>query len=581
MDQPSDGSVLLHVAGRRRWLLFSEPVATLYAYTPADVLPLLTEVAQAVARRSLHAAGFVSYEAAPAFDAALRTRVADDFPLAWFGLYDPPAEVASPVAEAGAVVPVDWQPSVSTAVYREALRRIRDYIAAGDTYQVNYTLRLRAPVCPDPWLLFRRMVRSQGPGYAAWMSLPRWTIGSASPEVFFAQDGERIECRPMKGTAARGLWSGQDHDRSRWLGRSRKNRAENVMIVDMVRNDLGRIATPGSVCVPRLFEVERYPTVWQMTSTVSAVTRAPLPEVLAALFPAASITGAPKVRTMELIAELEDSPRRIYTGTLGYLAPGGQAQFNVAIRTVLTDRHTGAAEYGVGGGIVWDSRAPAEADECRIKARVLTQDSAEFSLIETLLWTPGEGYALLERHLSRLADSAGYFGFPCALAAVRRRLAEGVSGFAAVPQRVRIALEATGVLTFEAVPLKPLPTPWRVGLARSPVSSGDRFLYHKTTVRRVYQEALAGGPGLDDVLLWNERRELTESCIANLVVELDGEWVTPPVRCGLLPGTCRAELLATGQARERVVRIADLSRCTRVRLANSVRGVWDVEVVKD
>lgn len=580
MHQPPDNAVLLHDAGRRRWLLFRDPVAVLRAATPGEVAPLLHEVSRAVDRGALHAAGFISYEASPAFDPAQRTRPPDDFPLAWFGLYAGPVEVPSP--DAGATLPAgeaaDWQPSMSAAAYRRALARVHEHIGAGDTYQVNVTLRLRAAGVTDPWGLFGRMLRAQGPGFAGWVSLPEWAIGCASPELFFRQDGDGIESRPMKGTAPRGLWPDDDRGRARWLRRSSKNRAENVMIVDMVRNDLGRIARPGSVHVPRRFDVECYPTVWQMTSTVVAATGATFPEIVAALFPAASITGAPKVRTMGLIADLEDSPRRLYTGTLGYLSPGRQAQFNVAIRTVLTDRRNGRAEYGVGGGIVWDSKATSEAAEWATKARVLRQDSPDFSLLETLLWTPGAGYALLEPHLARLAASAEYFGRPCPLAALRDRLAAAAADFA-VPQRVRLLLAASGAVTLEASALQPLPRPYRLCLARQPVASTDRFLYHKTTLRQTYQDALAARPGFTDVLLWNARGELTESCLANLVVELDGAWVTPPLRCGLLPGTCRAELLANGQIRERVVRVADLPRCTRVRLANSVRGLWDVEVV--
>ena len=581
MNPPPDHSVLLHDAERSRWLLFTAPVEVLCAPTLAAVVPVLQAVDAAVQRRSLHAAGFVSYEAAPAFDPALRTQAPDAFPLAWFGLYAAPQEVPAPAAAAGPVPELGWEPSVSAARYRASIDRIREFIGAGDTYQVNYTLRLRTQALAEPWLLFQRLVRAQGPAYAAWVTLPEWCIACASPELFYRQDGECIESRPMKGTAPRGLWPAADRQRAAWLQRSRKNRAENVMIVDMVRNDLGRLAAAGSVHVSRLFAVERYPTVWQMTSTVRAATAAGLAEVFKALFPPASITGAPKVRTMELIADLEDSPRRLYTGALGFLAPDRRAQFNVAIRTVLFDRRQGTAEYGVGGGIVWDSSASAEAAECRTKARVLTQTTPEFRLLETLLWTPDAGYALLHRHLERLAGSAEYFGFALDLSALRQRLAETARAFPAGPQRVRLLLEASGQVAVEAAPLLPLAQPWRVCLAREPVRRDDCFLYHKTTHRRAYQEALAGRPGFADVLLWNERGEVTESCLANLVVERDGEWLTPPLRCGLLPGTQRAELLATAQVREAVVRVTDLPRCTRLRLANSVRGLWDVEWVPD
>ena len=351
------------------------------------------------------------------------------FPLLWFGLYEGVEEVELPGLGRRGADPseLDWQASVGPAEFHRQMARIKALIRSGDTYQVNYTYRLRTQFAGDPWNFFLRLVAAQDPPYGAFVDTGEWVICSASPELFFRLDGTRIECRPMKGTAARGRTQAEDLAQAQALQASEKERAENVMIVDMVRHDLGRVAQTGSVKVARLFEVEKYPTIWQMTSTIEAQTEAGLGEIFRALFPAASVTGAPKVRTMQIIAELEPLPRRLYTGTIGFFAPGRRAQFNVAIRTLLANRRTGCAEYGVGSGITWDSDPEAEWQECRAKARILAPPVPAFSLLETMRWTPEEGYFLLERHLERLQDSALYFGFRLDLAALRLEL-ERLSG---------------------------------------------------------------------------------------------------------------------------------------------------------
>jgi para-aminobenzoate synthetase/4-amino-4-deoxychorismate lyase len=345
------------------------------------------------------------------------------------------------------------------------------------------------------------------------------------------------------------------------------------MIVDMIRNDMGRVADIGSVQVPSLFDVERYPTLWQMTSTVAATTDASLTDIMIALFPCASITGAPKPRTMRIIRQLETTPRRIYTGCIGFVTPDRKAQFNVAIRTVLIDKETGQAEYGVGGGIVWDSRTGDEYIECQVKARVLTANHADFSLLETMLWTPDEGYLLLPYHLRRLRDSAAYFGIPVEMEKIEEKLCDGSASYAREPHRVRLLVAQDGRISCRAIPLSrsPSPHPVRLRLATTPVDSADPFLYHKTTHRRVYDAARAACPDCDDVLLWNERGEVTEACIANVVVQLDGELLTPPVQCGLLPGTFRAYLLDRGKVREEIITVETLEQCTRMYVVNSVR----------
>ncbi|MEI8122606.1 MAG: aminodeoxychorismate synthase component I, partial [bacterium] len=481
---------------------------------------------------------------------------------------------SSPSEPLSRIPPCSWDPSLSRGAYSLALSRLKNYLFAGDTYQINYTFRLSTSLPGSPRTLFENLVEAQGAHYSAFVDTGSFALCSASPELFFSLDGERLESRPMKGTAKRGLTSGEDRRQARALRESAKNRAENVMIVDMIRNDMGRVAIPGTVEAGPLFDVERYPTVWQMVSTVTARTRSSVTDILTALFPCASITGAPKPRTMAIIAAEETTPRRIYTGSIGYLAPGRQAQFNVAIRTVLVDRETLRADYGVGGGIVWDSETENEYDECWLKARILTDRQPAFELLETIRWTPEAGYFLLERHLQRALDSADYFDIPLsrreALSALHQHEATLVSGGA---HRIRLLVARDGTIRIESVPLAPADTatPVRVRLASKPVDPANRFLYHKTTHRAVYEEAKSGLTDCDDVLLWNPAGELTESTIANIVVEREGERITPPVGSGLLQGVYRAELLEQGKIREAIIRTEDLFRCGKIYLISSVR----------
>jgi para-aminobenzoate synthetase / 4-amino-4-deoxychorismate lyase len=501
------------------------------------------------------------------------------FPLLWFGVYREPQEVSFSPLPRESLAAIPWRPSVSEDEYRRCFRKIKDYIRAGDTYQVNYTFRLLAPFSTDPWRLFVQMIYAQGYGYGAFVNTERWTVCSASPELFLALHAGNLSSRPMKGTAARGLLHAEDLQQAAWLAHSEKNRAENVMIVDMVRNDMGRIADIGSVSVPSLFDVEKYPTLWQMTSTVECATKAGLLDIFRALFPAASITGAPKVRTMQIIAELESTPRRTYTGTIGFLSPGLRAQFNVTIRTVLVDRHNNTAEYGLGGGIVWDSENKDELQECYTKARVLVQGMPHFALLETVLWTPEEGYFLLDSHLARLADSAAYFSRPVDIEAIRGKLQALAKDLPSYPHKIRLlAPPEPEPIMVTAHVLAPLPQPYRVRVAREPINSRDPFLYHKTTNRRVYEQMLAAAPGSDDVLLCNEAGQVTESCIANVVVEIDGRLLTPPVTCGLLHGTYRDLLLQQNEVSEGIIGIEDLPECSRIYLVNSVRGMWEISL---
>lgn len=577
--QPHSVTLLDRFSGR--WLSFSRPQAVLQARTAADVLPALEKAAHLVETRSLWAAGLVAYEASPAFDQAMRIRTPGPMPLLWLGLFPQPAETGPPPPTDA--VEIAWQPDVDEGAYLQAIQRIKAHIARGDTYQVNYTLRLRAPFSGDPWRLFGALVKGQGSGYPAFVHTGRFAVCSASPELFFDLDGNLLRSRPMKGTAPRGRSSLEDDENARRLQASEKNRAENVMIVDMVRNDMGRIAEIGSVRVPALFEIERYPTLLQMTSTVESTTRARLPQVFQALFPCASITGAPKIRTMEIIESLESSPRGVYTGAIGFWAPGRRAQFNVAIRTAVIDLDRRMAEYGTGSGIVWDSDGGAEYAECLLKTRVLTSRREEFSLLETLLWSPREGYFLLDRHLERMAASAAYYGFVFDSEIVGKALAQACAG-RQVHLRVRLLLEPGGraeagvhelqdsVESFARL-MEPHDTdaaPWE--LSPTQVDPADAGLYHKTTRRGIYEAAEAARPGFKHVLLWNGAGEATEFTRANLVALIRGRRYTPPLSCGLLPGTLRAELLARDAISEHVLTLEDIRTADAVWALNSLRG---------
>jgi para-aminobenzoate synthetase/4-amino-4-deoxychorismate lyase len=563
---------------------FADCVEVIVATTHEQILPALRRIEMAV-QSGFHAAGFLGYEAAPAFEANFRVNGVTDFPLLWFSLFKERREiVAGEFFRDGEIVVSDWDPSIDEARYCRAVEQIREHIAAGDTYQVNFTFRLRARFHGDDLALYHRLCRSQRAGYCAYLDLGRYRILSASPELFFHwQNGELIT-RPMKGTRPRGRTTAEDRRYAEELQTSAKERAENLMIVDLLRNDVGRISELGSVQVPKLFEVERYETVLQMTSTITSrlLPQAGLVEILQALFPTGSVTGAPKIRTMKIIDELEDSPRQIYTGCIGFVSPGSEAVFSVAIRTLLIDTHTGAAELGVGSGVTYDSSPESEYRECLLKAQFLSQSRPDFALLETMLYDGATGYFLLDRHLARLADSADYFGFQFDENKIRAALQKAAENLKNGKFKIRLLLNREGSLQVTHTALEELApqSSLRVAIAHEPIDSRDVFLFHKTTHREVYETRKASRPDCDDVILVNERGELTESTIANLVVRLDGKDYTPPVECGLLAGTFRAELLALGKLSERVLRPEDWRRAEAIFLINAVKKWLPVQLVE-
>jgi para-aminobenzoate synthetase/4-amino-4-deoxychorismate lyase len=562
------------------------PSRVLTATRPDEVAEVLQQVHDASEAGSW-AFGYVAYEAAAGLDPQLPGGPSSpgEPPLVWFGLCDEPTQVQplTPPAEAGPP-PGSWRPDWTDDEHAAAVAGVREHIAAGETYQCNLTDRLRSPAAGDPQALYARLALAQRGAYNAYLDLGAHVVASASPELFFEWAGDVVRTRPMKGTAPRGRTTAEDREQRRLLRSSSKEQAENLMIVDLLRNDLGRVAEVGSVAVDELFALERYPTVWQMTSEISA--RVPpgtgLVDLFRALFPCGSITGAPKRRTMQLIDELEPTPRGIYCGAVGLVAPPSapfRARFNVAIRTAVVDRRTGEAVYGAGGGITWGSEAAPERTELLTKAAVLAHDVTDHRLLETLAFVPGEGLRNLDRHLARMADSADWAGFRFDRTEVRAAV-RGVVARRAEPARVRILLSRAGDVEVELQPMPPVGgRPVRLALDDDPVDATSPWLQHKSTRRDVYLTRSLRHPEADDVVMVNQYGELTETTTANLAVRLDGRWWTPPTTVGCLPGVERARLLEAGRLHERVLTVEDLHTADELAVLNSLRGRREAELI--
>ncbi len=554
-----------------------------------EVCDALGEIERAV-EGGRWVAGYVAYEAAPAFDEALVVRDRDaedpfaDLPLVWFGVFER-KEPLEPFSIRGGGSPYQvspWQPELSRLAYDEAVAAIRERIAAGDATQVSHTFRLRAAFSGDPHEMYRDLVLAQRSAHSASFDCGRYRVLSASPERFFRIEAGRVAVTPMKGTIRRGRWSEEDDDLAARLLTSDKDRAENLMIVDLVTEELGRVAVPGTVQVDDLLAVERYETLWQLTSNVTAelAPGAGLADVLTALFPSGSVTGSPKARAMRIIRELEASPRGVYGGAIGYVAPtpaGGVAAFSVGIRTVVIDVEEGLAEYGIGGAITWASEAEDEFEEARLKARLLVERKPDFDLVETLRWEAG-GFTLLESHLERLSRSAMFFGFAADLELLREALDKEVAGHGEA-RAVRLVLRRDGTVETSSAPLTgsfiadvaDAPAV-KIALCDDAVESTDVFLFHKTTHRSTYERRAALRPDVDEVVLTNEHGEVTEAVDANIAVRFGDRWWTPPVGAGCLGGTYRQRLIGDGVLRERPIAAHELFAADGVALIDSVRG---------
>jgi para-aminobenzoate synthetase/4-amino-4-deoxychorismate lyase len=552
------------------------PRETLRTHALGEVRAVLDAV-QDAARAGAWVVGQLRYEAAPAFDAALRTHAADG-PLAWFAVFDAPEPWDGALAQDDATV--QWEAPLPRHEFDAAIADIHDAIAAGTCYQINYTAPLRGHLQGAPRALFAALRRAQPGGYAAYLDMGEEATLSVSPELFFdwharADGTGDILTRPMKGTAARAATPEQDAAQAQRLRTSPKERAENVMIVDLLRNDLSRVAELHSVRVPRLFHAQALPTVWQMTSDVAARTRAGtrLADVFGALFPCGSVTGAPKPSAMRLIQALESAPRGVYCGAIGVVRPDGAggiaATFNVPIRTVVL--RGSRATCGIGSGITSGATAQDEWSEWGAKRLFVERASAPFDLLETLALEDGRLRHRAE-HLARMAQAAAHFGLPWDEARVQACLDTLCATHPQGLWRARLRLDAQGRPRAEAFTLQTTATPVVLALADRPFTEAHgEFTRHKTT-RRAHYAAFAPPPGTFDTVLYNAAGEITESTFGNVAAWLDGHWITPALACGLLPGVGRAVALREGRIREGVLRLTDVPRVERWAFINSLRG---------
>ena len=610
-DQPD--SVVLETArpGQSdfRSHVFFKPHRTIECHSLEEVPEGLHELEQAV-DEGLFAAGFMAYEMGYAFEDGFCGDFVKATPLMWFGIYEEPwiydhrtkafergEEQALKIAAdlngspyASTIHEIAPVPSIGEEEFHRALKQIKQHIRDGNTYQVNFSFKMRFPWEHCRTDLYCQLRGSQRVAYSAFITNGRNSILSFSPELFFRLEDDRITLRPMKGTASRGRTPGEDERSRLWLLDSPKDRAENLMIVDLLRNDVGRIAEVGSVRVPEYYAVEEYETVYQATSVIEAELNpsCSLSELIRSVFPSGSVTGAPKIRTMQIIQELEKEPRGPYTGCVGFFAPGRRSVFNVAIRTVVVDSQKGRAEMGVGSGVTYDSDIAAEYRECLTKARFLGGTLCDFELLETLRWEPLGGWFLLEEHLQRVQGSARHFGFLFDFRKTRdslRRYEEKLQADSLDKEvfRVRMAVDTAGEIGITHDRLGPPNDVESAAVAPQRIDPRNRFLYHKTSNRASYDRAVrtAREMGLFDLLFLNERGELAEGARSNVVIRQGTQYFTPPVNCGLLPGVFRQHLLDSREIaiQERVLYPEDLASADEVFLCNSVRGLQRVEIV--
>ncbi len=557
--------------------LYRAPVHVVRADRVEAVAPALSEL-RAAGASGLHAAGFLSYEAAAALEPAICPLPPSPVPLLWFGLferYEPIAadDVAAMLPDPAGVWIDAPEPAICREAYDTAFAAILAMINAGDLYQANLSFRAHARFLGDPLALYARLRATSAARYSAVVDTGDDLILSLSPELFFGLDAKRLTCRPMKGTARRGDTAEADRNARERLAADPKQRAENLMIVDLMRNDLSRVALPGTVHTAGLFEVETYPTVHQLVSTVYATLAPRLDAVdaLSVLFPCGSITGAPKIGAINALNAIERGPPRgSYTGAIGRIDAGGDAEFNVAIRTLLIPGHGNEAVIGLGGGIVADSHVDDEWDECLAKAAFMTVGARRFDLIETMAFDPSSGILRLEAHLARLKKSAKMLGFFCDRHAVRNEL-QAATFRLQEAKRIRLLLAGSGATAVEVTPMPDCPAgPVEVAIVPLPVVSSDFRLRHKTSDRSFYDRARRA-TGRFEIILERPDGYLTEGSFTSLFVPVGDILLTPPLDDALLPGILRAGLIESGHAVERRLRAADLT--DGFFIGNALRGL--------
>jgi len=590
-------------------LLFLDPVGRLTCHGADDPI-LFFQQAEEYLQKGFYLAGWLSYEFGYLLEPALAAQITfpTDMPVAEFGVYRTPHIFNHAGRSFTGAGPWSERKTQQTEThyhidnlhlnqheeeYVQSFQQIKRYIEAGDTYQVNYTLKILFDFAGSPEALYRTLRRNQNVSYAAYLKNGGQRVISFSPELFFKKRGATCTVRPMKGTMQRGRTLEEDEKFIEFLKHDLKNRSENIMIVDLLRNDLGRLCEMGSVATVSLFDVETYETLHQMTSTIRGTLRpdVSLHSLFRALFPCGSVTGAPKIRTMQIIQELEHEPRGIYTGGIGFITPGGDAVFNVPIRTVVLN--DGQGEMGIGSGVVYDSDSTKEWEECFLKGRFLTEPAPDFRIIETILWQPDEGFWQLDLHLARLCRSAKYFGYPLNAGSVSELLATAAQKFPpASHQRVRLTLAKEGAVEITATACAPsspqgLPNftenvndPPAVVFSETPADSQSPYLYHKTTIRSLYdrerEKALAAG--FYEVLFCNEKGEVTEGSITNIFIRNGKTLYTPPLACGLLDGVFRKYIMNNCplEVREKILLKSDLEKAEAIYVGNSVRGLVEV-----
>ncbi|MGM8363837.1 chorismate-binding protein [Virgibacillus sp. W0181] len=562
-------------SGKITPLLFNNAEKVITANKVEDVLPCLKKVQEAV-KQGYYAAGYVSYEAAPAFDANNKVLQNNKLPLLWFGLFTKPS---SEVIDHKKTFHLDsWDPSVTKEHYNKNVNCILQDIDLGKATQVNYTIPFHSGLEGSALAYYKQLEKAQESNYSAYLNIGDYSILSASPELFFHSYNGKITLKPMKGTVERGKTYEQDVTNKQWLKTSRKNRMENKVIADLMCKDLQKIANERSIQVENPFEIEKYPTVFQMTSTVTGdlLPDVNLIDIFQSLFPSGSITGMPKKESMEVIQALENEPREVYCGAIGYITPDNEAIFNVPIRTVLLDNNTGKASYHAGGGITAHSKVDEEYKEVVAKAKILNKKQVDFQLLESLYLNNGE-YFILNQHFKRLSQSAEYFNFQLNLG----KVSDGLKDFAAKAGRnnrkVRLLVDKSGKYSIESTELQPLQPKLTVTLSDEPINKENAFYYHKTTKREIYHAHLNNETF--DTLMWNTDNEITEFTIGNIVVELHNALLTPPVYSGLLAGTFRGKLLEDGVIKEQTIHKNDLQSCTNIWLINSVRGWVPVHLI--
>ena len=553
--------------------LFTKPIKELKTRNLDQVEALLQEV-EAYQEQGFYAVGYVSYEAAPAFEKKFAVHPAPLMGeyLLYFTIHEEVETLPFPEDYEAVDLPANWKEEVEAPAYQEVIKTIHHHIRQGDTYQVNYTVQLSQELKADPLAIYNRLVVEQKAHYNAFIQHDDVSILSISPELFFEQDDRLLTTRPMKGTTRRGLTNQEDLQESAWLKADPKNRAENMMIVDLLRNDMNRISEIGSEQVTRLCQVEQYSTVWQMTSTIESRLRpeVDLVQTFRALFPCGSITGAPKISTMEIIHKTEKAPRGIYCGTIGILLPKGKRIFNVAIRTLQMQGNQ--AIYGVGGGITWDSKWESEYQETKQKSAVLYRQEPRFELLTTGRIHKGE-LTFLEQHLTRLREASRYFAYPYDEPKLLKELQEELARLESnLDYRCRIALQKNGAFQLAITELTDLPASYlQAQLTEQKLDLATPFTYFKTSQRDHLSQSN------HEQIFHLPDGTLLETTIGNLVLEIEGQLYTPPAHLPLLDGIYRRHLLETQQVEEKLLTLNDLTDADLIYACNALRGLYELD----